>query len=460
MVTHFIGRKRELAILEKAYSSEQNEFYPIYGRRRIGKSELIKEFIKDKPGVYYLGKKATAELQMREFLSSAGSQLNIPILEKLQRDDWKTLLDQILKMDMPERWVLVLDEFQWMAEVSPEFPSLLQGYIDEKWGGRSKVMLILCGSYMGFMEREVLGEKSPLFGRRTGQIHLKPFQYHEAALFHPSWSREDQAKAYFICGGIPYYLNFMREDRSIAVNIIDNFIDDMSALAKEPDFLLKEELRELEKYNSLLIVLSKGSHQLQMISRETGIQTNKLPYYLNHLIQLGYVKKRYPLSSSKTSPRTVRYKLDDPLLKFWFRFIFPNQSYIEIQKPETVYQQIIEPFLPAYFGECFESLCREALPKLLIQERAQGKFEVGEYWDKTVQIDALGIRSDGRIELCECKWGKAQSTQLHKELLEKKERFPNPENHTISLRAFTNKKCERQTPEIVFHELKDLYELP
>ena len=206
MSEDFVGRGKELALLEKAWQAEGGAFIPVYGRRRVGKSELLVKFLTGKPAIYVTGKVAPAELQLREFLRAAATALREPLLAEHPVADWPAAFRMIEeRWKGPQKLVLALDEFQWMAAASPELPSVLQECWDRRWR-KGRILLILCGSYLGFMEREVLGKKSPLFGRRTAQILLRPFGYREAAEFHPHWSRPNQAEAYFICGGLPFYL--------------------------------------------------------------------------------------------------------------------------------------------------------------------------------------------------------------------------------------------------------------
>ena len=212
----FVGRKNELAFLETAFQSEKSEFIPIYGRRRVGKSELILKFIEHKKSIYFLGKQAPSMVQLKSFMEQASLALDDPLIERIQMDDWEEALDLCVeRLTANGKAVLVLDEFQWMVEMAPDLPSVIQQMWDRKWKAGGKVILILCGSFIGFMEREVLGRKSPLFGRRTGQIHLKPFGYLEAGDFHPSWSESDKARAYFVCGGVPLYHLFFEHRRSL-----------------------------------------------------------------------------------------------------------------------------------------------------------------------------------------------------------------------------------------------------
>ncbi|MEJ2164047.1 MAG: ATP-binding protein [Desulfobacterales bacterium] len=458
----FIGRKKELAVLEQAHQSRQAALIPIYGRRRVGKSELILKFLKDKSGLYYLGKKAPAQLQIREFLQEAARVLDEPLLSSLQAGNWSEVLTAIAgRIPKDRKFILVLDEFQWIAEISPELLSTLQEFWDRHWKRSANMMIILCGSYIGFMERAVLGRKSPLFGRRTAQILLRPFPYTEAAEFHPRWSLPSKAMVYFICGGIPLYLNFFNPVHSVEKNIEENLLDEYSPLFREPDFLLREVLRDIQNYYAILMAIAQGFTTNSKIAAHTGIPERSLHYYLQQLIGLGYVARRYPLTGGKPVARSVRYVLDDPLLRFWFRFVFPNLSFIQQMGPRRTLREIIRPQLDSFFGSCFENLCREALPRLYEREGISAAFTVGEYWDKEVQIDVVGLRNDNWTDLGECKWGQVRSQkQLMAELDRKVSAYPNPRNATIGRRFFLNKIPPKMDPgasDLQWHSLEDLY---
>jgi AAA+ ATPase superfamily predicted ATPase len=458
----FIGRQEELRVLGSAYEGPDSAFIPIYGRRRVGKSELILNFMKDRPGVYFVGKKAPAALQIREFLGEAAAVLDEPLLAGYATESWSEALDLVVSRWRSDRkLILVLDEFQWTVDASPELPSVLQEKWDRSWKSAGNVLLILCGSYIGFMEREVLGRRSPLFGRRTSQILLRPFGYREAALFHPRYSRPDQARTYFLCGGVPLYLKAFSTDRSVEMNIAAELLDEYAALHREGDFLLREELREVESYYAVLLAIASGATSNQAIAKAAGQDVRSLHYYLQQLIELGYVERRHPLTGEPPSPRHVRYTVSDPLMRFWFRFVFPNTSYSRHMGPERALRDRIHPHLDAYFGACFESLCQEALPVLYRREGVTAAFEVGDYWSKTVQIDVVGLRDDGWTDLGECKWGTAGSPKaVEQELDEKVRQYPNRRNATIGRRIFT-----RQAPPagegragVIWHGLEELYE--
>lgn len=455
----FVGRKRELARLEAEYRSRGSAFVPIYGRRRVGKTELIRRFIADKSAIFHVGKVAPPGPQRREFLVQAARLLDEPLIAQLPADDWRQALELLDRFDSTRgKLVLVFDEFQWTAQASPELPSLLQELWDRRWRDSGHMFLILCGSYVGFMEREVLGRQSPLFGRRTAQLRLEPFRFDEAALFHPRWSREDQARAYFVCGGVPAYLRRFDDGRSVEVNIREQILSPTAAMHREPEFLLREELREVERYFAVLMAVAMGARTMKDVSRETDIDERGLYYYVQQLVELGYLERQHPLSTRRAkSRRKFRLVLRDPLLKFWFRFVFPDQSHLAEVGPNAYFRDVVRTALPSYFGVCFESLCREALPRIYEREGVTTAYEVGGYWDKKVQIDLVGMRDDDWTDLGECKWGPVSSgKRLAEELASKAKRFPNARNASLGLRAFVRRKPKSLPTDVRWYSLDEL----
>lgn len=461
----FIGRSKELAALNDAYAFNATRFIPIYGRRRVGKSQLILQFIEDKASVYFLGKQTSRRLQIKDFMEATADGLGRPSLAGANPDDWRNAI-QLAVDSKPEhkKLVIVLDEFQWMVETSEELPSVLQQFLDRDWKNRNDVMLILCGSYIGFMEREVLGAKSPLFGRRHGQIHLQPFSYLEAAEFHPNWGIENQAKAYFICGGIPFYHEFFKSESSVNVAIERHLFREESALFHEPNFLLREELAEVRRYYAILTALGTRSMSGKDIEQMTGIDERKLSYYIQKLIELGYVRKRVPLIPDiKARGKRARYTIDDALLTFWFRFVHPNTGFIAQMGAKESFRSLVAPHLDSWFGSRFESLCQHALPRIYLAEGINVPFEVGEYWDAKVQIDMVGVRRNEAVDVCECKWGKLGSIpKLAREVQGKCDRYPLMDGLSIQPRVFTRSSVAESKTEktgIRWHSLASMMEL-
>ena len=460
----FIGREAELNLLRRAFRSSRSAFIPIYGRRRVGKSELILRFMAHRRGVYFLGQQSSPALQMREFLAEAARALGMPLLAELRTSGWRQALDTVTQqwtaIHPGTKLVLALDEFQWIAAADRSILSALQQCWDRRWRDAGNVMLLLCGSYLGFMEREVLGSKSPLFGRRSAQIHLHPFGYQDAARFHPRWSPADQARAYFLVGGLPQYLLCLDDSRSIAANIREHLLAEFAPLFHEPLFLLREELREIAPYQAILHAVASGHGSAPAIAAATGLPERSLHYYFQQLTSLGYLRRRYPLERRPPNPRQVRFAIDDPLLRFWFRFVFPNISAIRSGGATRAFAERIAPSLEAWFGVGFERLCREALPRIYAHEAVATGFEVGEYWSAETQIDVVGMRDDNWTDLGECKWGPVRSPRaLEAELERKLRHYPNRRGATLGRRYFTRSKPAARRAASGWHSLEDLYAL-
>jgi AAA+ ATPase superfamily predicted ATPase len=238
-------------------------------------------------------------------------------------------------------------------------------------------------------------------------------------------------------------------------------LDEFGPLFREPDFLLREELRDVENYYAVLTAVAAGYVNNKAIAAQTGIPERSLHYYIQQLSHLGYVGRRRPLTGKRLNPRQVRYVLQDPLLCFWFRFVFPNLSFIRQMGPRRAFQARIRPELEAYFGLCFERLCREALPVIYDREGLGAAFEVGEYWDKEIQIDAVGLRDDNWTDIGECKWGAVRSCEkLLKDVQRKVQAYPNTRGATIGKRVFVRKKPGlkvRDLPNVDWYGLEDLY---
>ena len=295
------------------------------------------------------------------------------------------------------------------------------------------------------MEREVLGKKSPLFGRRTGQIKLEPFDFREATAFHPRLSHEEQARTWFLCGGIPDYLRQFNSEHSTATNIQRTLLAADAPLFREAEFLIREELREVDRYHSIIMTLARGSLPPSEIAKRASIPQGNIQYYLNTLTELGYVERRYPLTEGTPVARFVRFTLTDPLLLFWFRFVFPHFSQIIGLHPAEAYRQIIQPEIDSYFGARFEQLCRSAIGTTYADAGIDTAFTVGEYWSKDTQVDVVSIRRDQRIDLGECKWGTIRSwPAVQRELDTRIQQYPNPNNRTISGIIFSRKPPTRK----------------
>ena len=286
----------------------------------MGKSELILKLMADQRGVYYLGQQYSAPLQVREFLAEAARALDMPLLAELRTADWqpalRTVMEQWTRANPGRKLVLALDEFQWIAASSPNLLSELQHCWDRWWRDGGNVLLVLCGSYLGFMEREVPGSKSPLFGRRTAQIHLQPFGYREAARFHPRWSLEDQVRAYFLVGGLPHYLLCLDDSHSIDANIRERLLTEFAPLSHEPVFLLREELRESLRIMRRCMQWLPGAAPRHQSRPPPGCRSAVCTTTCSNRPASATCAAAIHWASRRPNPRRVRFEIDDPLLRF------------------------------------------------------------------------------------------------------------------------------------------------
>lgn len=454
----FVGRASELAALERHYKSARSGLIPVYGRRRVGKTEMLLHFAAKKPTVYFTASDKLRTPQIVDFVRAAAEWLDVPHLAGAAPQTWDAALKLVIGAAPAKRkLVLVLDEFQWLCASSPELPSVLQRLWDLEWQRGNRLLLVLCGSFIGFMEREVLGARSPLHGRRTGAIRLEPFGFREAAGFHPRWSHEEHARAYFVCGGVPAYLRRFDPQRSVQQNIATEFFAVDAFFQREPDFLLREELAEVKQAASVLEATARGRHSQGEIARSIGLSSAALAPHLKNLVSLGYLERVFPLVPGRPPRTSVLYRVADPLLRFWFRFVEPHWSTLRRFTPERAYEQIVAPQWDAYCGEAFERLCREALPLLYDAEGVTGRFEIGEFWSRDVQIDVVGLRGDGWLDVGECKWqGRPAVAEIARELADRAVRYPRG-RRTTALRAFVRARSKTAPDGIRVHDLAELY---
>jgi AAA+ ATPase superfamily predicted ATPase len=455
----FVGRKPELELLQREYCAKRGAFVPVYGRRRVGKSQLIVEFTRDKPTLYFTALQSSNVQNLHSFGKLAAKTTGLNSLAGAS--NWEDLLqDTVAAWKAPRRRVLVIDEIQWLVGGAKEIPSLIQRLWDHDWQPRADLMIILCGSHFGFFQDHILRAGSPLYGRRTNHIHLAPLDLQEVAAFHPGLAEEDLAQIYFITGGIPYYLQKFESD-SIPVNILRNFLRPQADLATEADFLLHEETNQVSTAKAILSAIAEGYQRYGEIAANTGIATTNLPYYLEPLERIGFIEKRVPLSRGPASRNLVRYGIMDPFLRFWFQFFFPPYGAEAFKNPEGLFHDAIRPRLDAYWGGCWERLCREQLPRIYAREGVACHARIGEFWTpREVQIDVVSLRADKRTDLGECRWSRVRSlAALARELEQKIPAFPNPGKESVGRCLFV-RSCQGNKPEgYRVHTLHDLFSL-
>lgn len=402
----FIGRECELASLNKLYTSDKFEFAVIYGRRRVGKTALINQFIKDKRALYFMGVESNAK-QNLENLSKDIMEFGTGIRAETAFLSFQAALEYVFRLAEKERLILAIDEYPYVARSSKSLASTLQLLID-KYKDNSKLMLILCGSSMSYMEDHVLAYKAPLYGRRTAQMKILPFDFADAFQCFKNFSAEDKALIYGIVGGTPQYLLQMNDRLSVEDNIKNTFLNVTSSLFEEPENLLKQEVREPALYNAIITAIATGASRMAEISTKVGEDSSVCAGYLKNLIALGLIQKETPYGE-KASRKSI-YSIDDNMYRFWYRFVPENNSIIARGAADLAYKRI-EPYLSDYMGRVFEEICKQYLWKLLLSGESLVEFkELGRWWGtdpstrSQTEIDIMGEQDRNTALFGECKW--------------------------------------------------------
>lgn len=399
----FIGRKTELKQLNEQYNSNKFEFAVIYGRRRIGKTSLIQEFIKNKEALFFTGLETTQKQNLIN-LSQVILQSNS---ENISFNSFQAALENIFEQTNKKRIIFIIDEYPYLANSYPAISSILQLLIDKN-KENSKLFLILCGSSLSFMEEQVLGYQSPLYGRRTSQYKIKPFSFFETCDYYKTFSYEEKALIYGLTSGIPLYLSLFREDKSLKQNIIDIFLSSNGYLFEEPTNLIKQECRDPSTYNSIIQAIALGATKLSEISNQVGIETGLCTTYIKKLISLGIIIKDTPIY--KPSKKQTIYLLADHMFQFWYKFVLPNISLINMGMGDRVYKKI-EPHFYEFMEYIFEDICKQYLWLLNIHEELPLFFlKLGRWWGNDTrikaeaEIDIVAYNNENQILIGECKW--------------------------------------------------------
>jgi len=402
MIPHFVNRTVELEFLERKYNESENspQMVVLYGKRRVGKTELIKKFMldKEKKGTYILctsdSMSENIEEMKRKFHELTGKDYFLDL-------DVTSFFDlfRYLSQEMgTEKAVIAIDEFPYLIEMNRGVVSVFQKICDELLV-HNNLLLIICGSSIGMMETEVLGYKSPLYGRRTGEWNVKPLPFKHMKHFFDNYDTTDLFRIWAMCGGVPYYLQKLDPDKSIEANIKQRILTKGEVLYNEPRVLLKEEFREPRTYTLILKYLSLGYNTHGKISSVTGIEKGNLSKYLSVLEDLHIIEHILSLGMRK---RGI-YEINDQYFKFWFRFVYPNMSDLEMGLVDEVYSKI-EGQLNTYYGREFERLVIEQV-RLKEIPIPFSFTEVRRWWHKDKEIDLVVSNTDTKeILFIECKW--------------------------------------------------------
>lgn len=404
----FTGRKKELDAMNSLYRQNKFQLFVLYGRRRVGKTTLLKEFCKGKENIFFSAEQSNEKLNLEKFSNMVFEHFGENLLPAFS--SWEKALLYINERITDKPLILVFDEFPYLADMNPSLLSVLQHLIDHKLKN-GKMYLILCGSYMGFMEREVLGVKSPLFGRRTAQLHMHPFDYLTSVDFLEGFSDEEKLMLYGAFGGTAMYLQQIQNDKSIQENITEIFLQPTGYLYEEPLLLLRQEVQEPGIYHAVIEAIAGGASKANEISTKTGEESAKCLKYIKTLNQLGIIDKEVPFGEKESSRKTL-YSISDFMFRFWYRYVSGNRTLLETDAQEIVWKKRIEPDFSDYMGLIFEKICRD----YLLRRNSSGNLpifftKIGRWWGSGringsyTQVEIDLVASDGDDYLIgECKW--------------------------------------------------------
>ena len=439
----FIGRENELAELNKMYKSKSFEMPIIYGRRRVGKTRLISEFIQNKNAIYVQARRTNADVNL-EMLSQAIMEKTVGITGA----SFKTFdeaFNALASLSKNKRLVVVIDEFPYLAQAFPEICSLLQEKIDHLYAHKTKLMLILCGSSLSFMEEQILGYESPLYGRRTAQLKIEPLNFFTTLSSWKNLNIEDAALYYGITGGVPAYIEKIDVQASLQENIEHLFLKPSAYLYEEPTNLLMQECRNPEQYDAIVQAMASGRSKISEISSAAGIPASNTKAYINKLISLGIVVRDLPLG--ETSNKKALYCIADQMFRFWYRFIPQNMGLIENNMPHQAYSYI-EAQVSDYMGAVFELICKQFIYVLAKHEHLElVPALVGRWWgtDKRTstqeEIDIIAQDRKGAALFAECKWRNEESgAEVLKMLVNRSELFQKDKKYyaLFAKRGFTS----------------------
>jgi AAA+ ATPase superfamily predicted ATPase len=424
MQPEFRNRTDELDMLRRRWDSGEAQIFTLWGRRRVGKSLLLLEFARGKPHLHFEATSGTRSDQLADFSDRLGeatgrTALSVP--------DWRAGLDAIADWAQDGPILVVFDEFQFMARADPEIGSILNIWWREHGAGLP-IFLVLSGSEVGFFEREVVNYSATAYGRRAGQLRLQPFRPRDVGLFVPDWSVEDKIAAYATFGHLPYYLAHIRPERSLAENILDLVLMPDGLLREEARLLLDQELSDAAGYFSVLRAIAAGQTRVAQIAARTGIAggSSRVSQMLDVLQRLWLVEKQLPVTVvNPERSRQSFYRIADPYLRFWFRFVLPSQG--RLVDPDGARRHLERRVLPELdrfvSAPAFEEVCQEWL------RSATDAAAVGWWWgtvremrgpalrDIDRELDAAAIDDDGRVvAIGSCKWtaGLMPSSELAK----------------------------------------------
>ena len=399
----FINRTTELKALNEEYQSKNATFSVVYGRRRVGKTALLSKYIEDKPSIYLYITLSDLKTQLKHFSEQLKVYAPLGISKHLRFESFEEALEFLSTLELKEKLVLVIDEYQYLTQLDLGFSSKLQKVWDMSLKN-ANIHLILCGSVLSMMHSEVLAYNAPLYGRRTSQFHIKAIKFHHIKEFVPKVSRLELMQIFASFGSIPKYLNEYDTQLNFMQNIEKKILNKNAYLYSEGNFLLKDEISDARSYFSILESISKGNTKIGHIGASLGLASSYLTKYMQRLIELDIVQKEVPITEKNPlKSKFGRYKIKDKFLNFWFFYVFKNYNYLEIQQTQAVLDEIDINFNDRFVSFAFEDYVLEDVVKNPVKYMNFTPTKVGRWWNNKEEIDIVAF-DDENICFIECKW--------------------------------------------------------
>ena len=390
----FVNRSAELARLHDLFAADRAELGVVYGRRRLGKTRLVKKALEDHEGtVFYQARQKTADLQLEQFVETASE--TFPGIGDI-RLDWERLLRYLGDRDA----TVVLDEFPYLIEQDESLPSVLQALFDHEFDA-SSTTFVLVGSSISMMEEATLLGDSPLYGRTSLKLDIRQLPFNSVSAFLSDDASADEiVRAWSVFGGVPYYLEELDDARSLGENVQRLVLDRHGSLRDEPEYVLRMELTEPTRYFSILEAIAGGSTSRNEIAGTTGIEYNQLSMYLDRLARLRLIERRVPVTEKPERSKRSQYRLRDPLFRFWFRFLYGSTDRYD-RFGENAYERLVEPEMADFTSSAFEDLCCRALWTVYDELPI---VDVGQWWYQDHEIDVVGLTDAETLIVGECKY--------------------------------------------------------
>ncbi|MGI8912506.1 MAG: ATP-binding protein [Chloroflexota bacterium] len=402
----FLNREYELAQLQRWWDDTEPELITMYGRRQVGKTELLVQFLGGKRHLYFYADRQLLADQLRTLTEQVLALDDDPVLRLQPFTSWEAALTYVFRLAQGQRLGLVIDEFSYAVDADPSLPSVLQRLWDSARRAHTQVYLVLCTSFTDAVERHFTIDGA-LYRRRTRELRVEPFTYESAMLFFPRWSLVERVLAWGIVGGVPSYLQALRGE-TLAEAAMEHILDKSAILYREAETLLAQEVRGIGPalLRGMLQAIAYGCSEPNQIAQRIGRPVTALSGALGFLVDYGLIQRRIPFTvPNPERTRQTRYVIADNYLTFWFRFVLPNRSSLEQRQPEYVWRTRIVPLLDDYMGPRFEELCRQFI-RLHPDRWIEQMGELGVWWRADEELEIVG-HAQGRVTLAaEVKWTK------------------------------------------------------